>query len=161
MTIWNCRSAFQATAIFPYNPQLVLKTLPQQRTYSALISEREIRVRSAIGNSHTQEATGSIFLNSDIEDPLQTTPLDSPEIPSSLQHFPTTPHNPSTIQSHVVNILDQLTDLEVDGVSINTPSAKEYSSWESQHRCQWSGKLFSLKPIPSCGNKKKKKTLPL
>jgi len=55
-----------------------------------------------------------------MENPLKATTFDFTEIPSSLRQFPTTPHNASTIQSHVVTILDQLTELEVDGVSIDT-----------------------------------------
>ena len=124
MTIRNCRSAFRATGIYPYNPLLVLKALPQQGTHSALISESEVRVGSAIGNSQTQGAAGGIASGSDIEDLPKATTMDSLEIPSSLQHFPTTPHNTSTIQSHVVTILDQLTELEVDGVSIDSPIRK-------------------------------------
>jgi len=120
MTIRNCRSPFRATGIYPYNPELILKALPQQGTHSALISEREVRVESLVGKGH-RAGTAAVTLDSNMENPWMATIFDSTEIPSSLRQFPTTPHNTSTIQSYVVNILDQLTELEVDGVSIDTP----------------------------------------
>jgi len=120
MTIRNCRSAFRATGIYPYNPELVLKALPQQGTHSALISESEVQVDSPVGNSH-RGGTAAIAQDSNMENPSKATTFDFTKIPSSLRRFRTTPHNTSTVQSHVVNILDQLTELEVDGVSIDTP----------------------------------------
>lgn len=123
MTIRNCRSAFRATGIYPYNPQLVLKALPQQGTHSALISESKARVGGTLDNSQKQETAG-IVPDLDIEEPPQSTVSNSSEIPFSLQQFPTTPHNPSTIQSHVVTRLDQLTELEVEGVPIDSPIRK-------------------------------------
>lgn len=93
MTIGNCRSTFQATVNYPHNLQLVLKARSQQGTHSALISKREERVGSTMRNSYKLEAPGSIAPDSDIENQLKTTTLDSPETLSSLPHFSTKPHN--------------------------------------------------------------------
>ena len=100
-----CRSAFRSTGIYPYNPDAVLKNLPE------LDADR-------IAGGTPASAL----------DELPVTPGSAKTPPPKRRNLkllpPTTPHNAIRVKQHVEVVLEEFDSLECQGVELE-PGIRE------------------------------------
>ena len=109
-----CRSAFRSTGIYPYNPDAVLKNLPELNADENRIGTRPPTTPSPTSDE-SASATGSTVVATN---PALKTP--PPERTARKDLPPTTPHNAIGVKQHVEVGLEEFDSLGCQGVELES-----------------------------------------